>query len=404
MNFRWFSLARFGAALLAAGVGGAARAADSSRPPAANAPAEEDCATFGRQLAALLNRGEGEAALQLLDQFALLDRIANGLGFSAPEEADFRAGLFKTLPAALKQQFATFSQTKFVRIQNVGGHRRALLRLTTDDGAVNYIGFVCTRRGTGPVRWADMFIYLSGELLSETTRRTALPLIAQSRKGILDRLTGTESAMVRYFPAIQRATQLMQGGKRIEAWAECEKLPEALKVDRTVLLLRMRIAQGIDDIKYLRVIDQWRTAFPDDPTLEFISVDGAFLRKDYAAALGHVDAFARQLGGDAYLDFLAANALLMAERYPEARARARAALAVEPGLTSAFDSLLTISLKSRNYSETVAVLEELRTAFPGIDLSAITSDESYAEFRLSTAYLAWSARQKEPSLPASSKK
>jgi len=394
---------------LASSLASPVSAAESAKPPVAAppfataaalvAPSEADCAAFGRQLAALLDAGNAEAAIQQLDQFALLDRIATGLDFSARDERDFHAGLLNTLPASFKQQFANFSAAHFLRVQTVGAQRRALLRLTSDDGAASYMAFICTRRGTGPVRWADVFLYISGETISESTRRTVLPLLAQGKKGFLERLTGTDSAMVLHFSTVQRATKHLQNGKLIEAWAEFEKLPEELKRDRTVLLLRMRLAQAIDETKYLRVIDQWRTAFPGDPTLDFISVDGAIMRKDYPAALAHADAFAKQIGGDAYLDCLAANILIMSERYADARTRARAALAVEPKLASAFDALLTVSLKTRNYPETIAVLEELRALFPAIELATVAADEAYAEFRLSRTYLDWSARQKAP-LPA----
>lgn len=389
------------AALLLCALARIAFAAAPATPAPATAaaaalPSEADCAAFGRAIAALLNDGKAAEAIQQLNKVALVNRISAGLGYSESEARDFQAGVLKTLPTSLQKQLETFTSARFLRVQTVAGERRALLRFVSEEGAVNYIALICDQRGTGPVHWTDAFMYMMGETISQSTRRTVLPLVAQSKKGMLEKLTGSDSAFVTHFATVNQASQLLQKGKFVEAWSACEKLPDSLKKDRTVLMLRLRLAQSIDDTKYLRVINDWQAAFPGDATLDFISIDGDILRKDYASALKHIDSFAQRIGGDAYLDFLGANVLIMAERYDDARARARAALAVEPTLASAFDALLTITLKTKNYAETVKVLEELRSVYPAINLDSIAADKEYAEFRLSRAYRDWSAQAKNP--------
>src|SRR5688572_5858517 len=122
------SVLRFGRlALLSAGllasIAGVARAAQ---------PAELDdeaCATFGREIAAHFDAKNAKEVVDLMDQFAFLDRITVGLGYNASEERDFRAGVLKTLPKNLSNQFETFTSGRFLRVQKVGAEKRALVRV-----------------------------------------------------------------------------------------------------------------------------------------------------------------------------------------------------------------------------------------------------------------------------------
>ncbi len=366
----------------------------AAEPTSTKLPDEAECATFGRSLAEMLRDGKVDEVIRLLDANVLVDRTLDGISFDGAGAREFRAGMTESMPKTFKTQFAGITDARFLRVQTVGKDRRALVRTITENGGASYMAFVCTRRGAGPIMWGDVFQYTSGESISESARRTALPLIAEGKKNAVLKLVTSESAYVANFPSIARATQLFQSGKLVEAWAITEKLPPEVQKDRGVLLLRLRLGQAIDDTKYLRVINEWKAAFPADAALEFISVDGDILRKDYTSALAHLEAFSKQIGGDPYLDYLAANILVGAERYDEARKRARLALAGQDDLNDAFDTLLQITLRTKNYAETVSLLTELRARHPEINFEGITSDPDYAEFRLSRAYRDWAAKKK----------
>ena len=383
---RFPRLALLMVALLAT-IAGVARAAQ---------PAELDdeaCAAFGHTIAGHFDAGNAKEVVDLLDQFGFLDRITVGLGYNANEERDFRAGVLKTLPQNLTTQFETFTSGRFLRVQKVGAEKRALVRVVSEDGAANYLAFTCSRRGNGPLRWSDAFVYMSGETMSESSRRTILPLVAQSKKGLIERLTKNESEFVAHFPKVHQASRFIQSGEMAKAWAEVEKLPASLKKDRTVLMLRLRAAQAVGEPEYLKVIEDWEAAFPGDATLDFISIDGDVMRKDYTKAVQHIDSFAKRIGGDAYLDFLAANVLLMAERYEESEKRARAGLKTEPKLANAYDVLLTIALKAKNHAEIISILETLRGLYPTMNIEEVVADDLYKDFRASDAYRAWLAKQ-----------
>lgn len=365
--------------------------------PAAAALTDAECAEFGRQIAQWINDRDAAQVVRRLDQFAFLDRVTNGLGMSAADERDFRAGMLSSIGAGLTTQLSEMQQARFLRIQQVAGEKRALLRMIPARGGVVYMAFICHRRDAGPVVWSDAFNYALGENVGAAIRRLAMNIMAGVPTG-LSRLTGTPTGMAAHLPKFQQMTAAMQRGDFQAVWDISETIPADVRTDNVVLMLRLQAAQRLEEAKYLAVIGEWEKAHPGDPTLDFVAIDGSFARKDYAGALRHAEAFNRQIGGDAYVDFLAANILLAAGRLDEARSRARAILAGEPTLMGAYDVLISVGIKTKAYGEVVTALNDLtKQAVPRAGLiDAMAADETYADFRRSPEYRAWTSGGTSP--------
>lgn len=393
-------------ALLASCLALAASGADPVRPATAESrpaptaaaamPSEEECAAYGRSLAALFNQGRLDEVVRQLNIAAMAERISRGFPLSPANARNFQAGIEQQLPASLQKELSIFTQARFLRVQTVAGERRALLRLVNKSGAFNHAAFICESREPGAVSWSDAFLYSTSETISQGTRRSVLPAITQAKSVPFVKLTDEESAYVRHSKTIQQIAVLAQRGKNVEGWTLCETLPDEVKSHRAVLPHRLRIAQSLDEEKYLRVVADWETAFPADPALDLVAIDGFILQKDYPSTLRHIEALGRRIGGDPYLEFLVANVHVLAERFDEARTHARAALTAEPDLTSASDLLLTLSLKAKDYGAIVKLLEELRTTQPQVAADKLVAGAEYAAFRRSKEYLAWLDAQKAP--------
>jgi tetratricopeptide (TPR) repeat protein len=363
---------------------------------------DEECATFGTQIAELFSTSKHTEAVRLLDTFAFADRVLVGLGMSDKDATEFKTGLATNLGKGLATNLATFSSARYLRIQHVGGEKRALVRMLGANGTVNYFAFIVARRANGSLKWVDLFNYLTGETLTETSRRSVLPLVAEGKKNILEKLTSSESDYVKHFPKLTRCSQLLQQGKNTEVMKELALLPASLQSNRFVLSLRIRATQDVDEEAYAKVITDWEKAFPDDASLDLISIDGDCMRKDFASAVKRIDSLSARIGGDDYLTYLKGNVQMMGGQYAEARRSARAALAAEPTLTSAWDTLLNTSLKEKQFDETVSLLIEFGALYPHADMKTIVDGEAaYEEFRASEAYRNWVTglqKAKEPEI------
>lgn len=357
----------------------------------AEQPSAEECAEFGHWVVEVFDAKEFGELTKRFNALAFARLITKDLGFSDNEILEMSAGVRRTIGGNMEADLKTFEEAHFVRVQEKDGQRRALIRFTRADGAVNYMAFICTRT-EGGMTWTDFFTYLTGEPASAASRRLLLPIAAEMKKTMLQKLTSSESAMLKNIPAMQRGLALIRQQKPAEALEVFRKLPAELRKEKSILLLEMRAAQALDEKEYLQTLETIAKAFPNDATMDFVLFDGEIMRKDFPVALRRLASFEKELGGDAHLHFLRANVHIMQEDWAAAKRSARAALADEPTHFSSYDVLIQVSLNEKKYSEVADVLTEIETRFPAMDMhKGIQDDDAYADFRKSPAYTEWTA-------------
>jgi hypothetical protein len=229
-----------------------------------------------------------------------------------------------------------------------------------------------------------------------------LPSVLELNKSFLDRLTSEEGAYAKSMAVVQHATEEIQHGQTAPALQELSALPPEVRSQRMVLLLRMAAAQQSSQKAYLEVITEWEKAFPNDPTLDAISIDGCFLRKDYSGAAAHLVALQKTTGPDGYLEILRASMQQMSGEHEAAVVTIRHALAVEPTMVRAYDVWFDLERKANNWKGLVVALEAFQAAFPHADLwHSIEADASWADFRASAECQAWHPTKPAAAAPAS---
>jgi tetratricopeptide (TPR) repeat protein len=368
-----------------------------ARAAAPMPPTDGEYAALGQQIASWLSTHDLTAFAQSLDSQALMDRVTNGFDLSGKEASDFQVGLLIGLKNGFMRDLGGVKQAHFLRVVQRPGGKRALVRIHLKGGAINYLEFICTRQTSGELKWIDAFIYTSGDTLSNTLRAAALPMIAEMKKGLLDRLTDSESSYVKHLPEMESAMSLFRNGKAAEAESVLNALPREVQTNHLVLVIRLQVAQAVGNSDYLKVIQDWGKAYPIDPALALISIDGDILRKDFAAAIAHVDQLDRMVGGDPYQNFIRGNIYFAAKNYPMAKQSANAALQADPRLAAAYDVLLNTSLAEGNFDETANILERFERVYPRTDMAkAIKNSPVYAKFLLSPAYARWVEQRSHP--------
>jgi tetratricopeptide (TPR) repeat protein len=255
-------------------------------------------------------------------------------------------------------------------------------------GGVAYFEFDPNRDNGGRIRAADVFVYATGEFLSESFRRGLLPWIADRSRTIGDKLIAGEQDYIRDYPRLRHANELLNQGKACEALATYKSLrPETCK-QKQVLLARLVAAQACDDREYAAVVADIQKYYPDDPCVELASVDAFMLRGELPGAMKAIDRLDKSIGGDPYLDSMRAGIREAQGDLEGAQRYARRAIEREPSLLQGYLALLGCSLKLEKYDETVTHLKEIDQKFhvPFKDLGQIPK---YAGFVQSPQYAEW---------------
>jgi tetratricopeptide (TPR) repeat protein len=184
-------------------------------------------------------------------------------------------------------------------------------------------------------------------------------MFQESDKSMLDRLFGDRPDLIKYSPQWSKMVQSNQLGEFQQVLDMYNQLPEDLQNEKFILTLRLRAAQAVDKRDYLAALDLWRRLYPNDPSLDLLSVDAFLLHKDYVKALESVDRFAQAIGGDPYQDFIKAAISVKMQDDDQAVKYARQAFEAEPDLTKSGLLAIGILNKQQKFSDCVQVLEEL---------------------------------------------
>ncbi len=355
----------------------------------------ETAQAFAQRIATAVQRGEGTVLDDAIDIDALLERAYRGLEVSATSKREFSSGVKKSFGfgGLISKEIQESGSYELLRVRTVKGKQRALFRLISPNG-VNYHDMELEPARNGKdQRVVDIFIFLSGEWLSETMRRAFLPVVAHEKRVA----GGPQSAYIDSLPKISELSTAVRNQDHARVLAIYKTLPVAVQKDRNVMLMYYQAASKAGDAEYAKALDAIQKAFPKDPALDLLLFDDYFLKKNYDGALAAIGRVRRALGGDAYLDFLEGNIYYSKGDHEGAKVRLNRAIAAEPDLVDPYWTLITMSLEKRQWNETARLLD-LVEQNAGVELQDVGTVAEYAEFAKSKAYQTWKqcwqARQK----------
>jgi tetratricopeptide (TPR) repeat protein len=355
---------------------------------------DEECRDVAQRLDEAVQSGEMAKVNSVFDWDLCLERAVFGLDLPDQTRRDLKMGMLTTLQnqglfRELVNAVEQGGSFKFLRIHDVDGQKRALFRLVLPTAGVNFHDYMLTKDATGQVRIYDVFIYLTGEPISETIRRVLLQFAANENRGMFDRLAGREQLMIKHFAEVNRIILSLQQKDPGTALDTYNRLPEELKEQQFLLLLAMRASQeAFDDAAYQEILERFRRAHPDNPAMNFVSIDYFAMREEYDKALEAVNGLPETIVHDPYVEFLRAGVYIASKQYDEAIKAADKAIAEEPDLIDPYWARVTISLEQRQFAETLKWLKTIDEKFNAVT-DDILSTPIYNEFRQSPQYGEW---------------
>ena len=147
---------------------------------------------FAKKVATAVQSGNSKATDKLIRMDTFADRLIADVELSDAQRRGFMKGANKVVSDELFTQqivgnVEAGGSYDFLRIRMVDDSPRPLFRLLTPDGALNYHEYILVRREDGKLEVEDVYIYLSGETISQTIRRILIPVLAaQNFLGMAD--------------------------------------------------------------------------------------------------------------------------------------------------------------------------------------------------------------------------
>lgn len=378
-------------------LGAVDRGEPDSKAVSAESLPESDQLEFANSLQNAAEEENVKSLNDLIDWSAIVDRATAGEKSPTLDKVrqEFKKGFLKDINGEtnFSAQIAKAAQNggsyKFLRLDKVGEEPFALFRLKNPNlGGINFHQFLLKRSEDGKVRANDLYIFATAERLSDTLRRVWLPLTVETNKNFVQRLTQPQDPLLTGLMSLPKLQKLVRDGQTAQALKMYRELPEEARKEKAFLLIRLAAAQRVSEEEHAEVIEDFRKYHPGDAALNFILIDGYFLKKDYESALGCIDRTNKNVGGDSCLLAMRANVLSLLDRSDEAEKTIEEAIQMEPDLPDNYFNGIEISLKTMNYNQTLKYITALESNFD-VQFDDLKKIPVYSGFVKSPQYEKW---------------
>ncbi len=351
----------------------------------------DEAEAFGQSIEAALIDGEVSYFNGLIELNRIAERAMKETGLSGAKKSQARSGMLEALNSMgffqqVHRVVKNGGSYEMLRARSKGDQTTVIMRLLFPDGGVNYHELYLIGLGQG-LRVDDIYVFLSGELITDTMERVVIQMLSQD-KSFIEKLQGKKSEMAKHMNDITRMTELMRTGNFEKVTEIYQSLPESVKNEKSMLLVQLSAAQYVNDQLYLDAIQRFEKNYPQDPSLDLVSIDGFVMREEYDKALVCVDRLDASLGGDDYLNELRANVLLLNGDYEKAENIFLTQIENDPENQDAYWNMLSLKIESKSYYAALKWMRLLRDQYQA-DFSQIADTEYYADFAKSPAYQVW---------------
>ncbi len=327
------------------------------------------------------------------DLEAFADRII--IKGSSAQIQDFNAGFIKSL-----EKHSLLNRLLLQVVVNSGAHYdlvrayfdekepHLIFRLFGDEG-INYHDYLI-RKIKGEYKVIDIYVYLTGEYLSDTYKRIYL----MGGKEYFDsaQTAGMPELTMEDLTKLGTIRELYKQGEYKAADEVMQSVKEEVRNEKIFRLMDVQVKSNLDDNVYIKVMQDYRDAFPDDPSIDLISIDLFVYSENYQAAHQAVDNVNDRVGGDTFLDFYRGYVYYAAGDH----AKAETALLKFTDNYPAFDDgpfyLLAIYIESERFEKAISVFQDLINdyGFTREDLISFAEEETdYVPLVNSEAYKTW---------------
>lgn len=351
--------------------------------PPVTPPTQQEADAFAKKFVKHVIPCDQPALSRDLDGDLMITRALAGRKMDPSKARGARAGISNQLGAAMcniaspgNVMGGEAPSYEVLRTRMVDGQPRPLLRLASDNG-VTYHELTLDKQH-GEIRIADILLYSTGETFSEMVG------------SMLDALDNPSEGL-----AMSRAKELLNEGKGKEAAAAIDRLPDRIRKTKTVMLFKVFAAGAIeDDAAYLAAMDEFTKAYPNDPALDLVQIDQAFLKKDFKKVLELLDRLDKRVGGDPYLELQRAAVYLELDDAPRALAHAKAGSEKAPDLQQMWWARANAEVRAKEFAAALKTFEHLRDKFGAeLDAAAMREDARFAALVSSPEFAAWQREQ-----------
>lgn len=149
------------------------------------------------------------------------------------------------------------------------------------------------------------------------------------------------------------------------------------------------IYSRIDQKDYLDAIDGFRALYPDDPSINLLSIDAYFINRQFGLALESVENIDRLVGKDPLLDLYRGSIAFANGDTTKSIYYLTSLIDTLPDFTQGYLKLLDVEIISLRFAEAVEVLNRITNRFAISKQELQLSLTNYTRFLESDEFKTW---------------
>ncbi len=312
---------------------------------------KEEAKEFATKLEVSVRKRETAFFNEAIDKKEMLKRA------DFPESGDsrsFRKGMERGMQMGdnIDKSLTAKGTYSLVKQYEKDGRQHLIFRLY-DNGSLNYHDLELIHLGE-EVKIADIFVYTTGQLLSETLHGVFVQM-----KGMMDKNSGlsADDEWVRRMPEIRT---LLTQEKYQEALDLYEQMPVSVKNIRAMQIVHIEICSGMDMEQYDNALKQYQTLYPNEPNMNLLMIDGYIMHKEFDKALEAVNALDKQINTDPMLDYYRYLCYNLLDDQPKGIASLEKLMKTMPDFEEGAIELIATYLQVKDYDKARPLIKKFR--------------------------------------------
>ena len=339
---------------------------------------EAEAKTWGEELAKAIAEDDIASAQGLIDFDVLNERSIDGIT-SQNFRKGFKGGADQGVRSLIAQFAADGTSYDFLGVKQTPFGPSPLMRMVDANGACNYYLWRLYKTPKNKLVGADIYIFLTGESFGDTMRRLVLLSAPKGEQTFFQKLVGAEKEMAKHQVKLMEMLGAVQAGDTDKILNTYASLPKSLKREKFLQITHLTtLANGSED-DYVEAIEEFKKIFPDDPSVDLVTLDLYYIKKQFEEMYQALDRIEKVTGPDAHLLTLRSAALMEEKKYDEASEVLEKAVKAEPKFENAYWNAIKVALAKKDLDSTNKLLKTIVETF-GYNQFDFASDPMFAPF------------------------
>lgn len=321
----------------------------------------EKVIAFGNFIQTAVHENNPENFISKLNTDTFFERVLIDYPDINPEDnyvAGFIEGLNKSLtafPIKIIDEVENGSYYDFInyRYDYESQTYYALFRLYSLESGLNYHDYRI-QKSDDEIMFTDMYLYTSGEYFTNTLGRIlsySIPNPKQSNSDDVHESNSDSKALI-------EALLHNKSGRFVEAYNIMNSIETELSKEKFFLVFKVLVASQIDDVKYLKSLEELIETRPDDPTIALNKIDYYIFKEQYFEAIQVINQLQNETEDD-FLNFMKGAVAFQDENYNLAFNMFSYTIEDFPGFFEAQAGYLNVLIMMEKYPDAIEYLDSL---------------------------------------------